>query len=330
MDLQIGHYQGASSAQIVIAWSNLQQNVLAMSIPTDNNFHSGGLGGTSLLPRYTYRPPIRGGAFEDTTEAPDGYKRVDNITDHALNLFQNHYEDDSIDKDAIFFYVYGILHHPQYTADHKDSLEAELPRIPFAPNFQRIRDFGYQLLRLHLSWTQLEGYKLEQQTSLVFDPSNPEHYRFRNIKWEDPPPKSKKGQQLTSSDFSGYKTALRINRHLTLSGIPAEAHDYKLNGLSPLDWIAKQYVIRQDYVDPKTGKIKTSKSGDIYDARGNKTEDSTQAAGIINDPNNLFAEPDGIVKLIEQATQLSIETSAVISQLSKEPYDDGKPVPQYV
>ena len=330
MDFPFGRQKGAASAQMAITWNYLSRNTWAVMSVADNNFYK--RGGTCCLSRLVFRRSSKGGVF-DTAQAehgdPEGFERVDNITDHALNLFQNHYEDKSIDKDAIFFYVYGILHHPQYIADHKDSLEADLPRIPLAPNFQRIRDFGYQLVRLHLGWTQLEGYKLEQQKSLVFDPSNPEHYRFRNIKWEDPPPKSKKGQQLTSSNFSDYKTALRINRYLTLSGIPVEAHDYKLNGLSPLDWIVKQYVIRQDYVDPKTGKIKTSKSGDIYDAKGNKTEDSTQAAGIINDPNNLFAEPDGIVKLIEQATQLSIETSAIISQLSKEPYDDGKPVLQH-
>lgn len=282
---------------------------------------------TSLLPRYTWSRNSKRGVFEKTTDAPEGYERLDNITDHALRLFQTHYRDTDIDKDAIFFYVYGILHHPKYLLDHKDSLEAELPRIPLALNFTEVRDLGYKLARLHLSWNELEGYDLKKQTSLVFDPSNPEHYKFANIKWEDPPPKLKSGQATTSSNTESSKTALRINDQLILAGIPAEAHKYKLNGLSPLDWIEKQYVVRQDYVDPLKGKIKTSKSGKLYDANGQETNDRTQAAGIINDPNSLFSEPDGIVKLIERVTQMSIETAELISQLEIETYDGGKLLP---
>jgi predicted helicase len=46
-------------------------------------------------------------------------KRVDNITDWALTQFRNHYEKGkkpkrAIDKDAIFHYVYGVLHDPVY------------------------------------------------------------------------------------------------------------------------------------------------------------------------------------------------------------------------
>ena len=282
---------------------------------------------TSLLPRYIWSQNSKRGVFEKAVDTPKGYERVDNITDRALQLFQTHYEDTDIDKDAIFFYVYGILHHPNYLLDHKDSLEAELPRIPLAPNFTKVRDLGYRLARLHLAWSDLDGYDLEKQTSLVFDPSNPEHYKFTNIKWEDPPPKLKSGQATTSTNTKSCKTALRINHHLTLAGIPAEAHKYELNGLSPLDWIEKQYVVRQDYVDLQKSKIKTSRSGKLYNANGQETKDRTQAVGIINDPNFLFSEPDGIVKLIERVTQMSVETAELISKLEKETYDDGKAVP---
>jgi predicted helicase len=41
-------------------------------------------------------------------------ERIDNITDWALNQFYSHYSDDSISKEAIFHYVYAVLHHPAY------------------------------------------------------------------------------------------------------------------------------------------------------------------------------------------------------------------------
>ena len=37
---------------------------------------------------------------------------VDNITDFALEEYQNHYNDKKITKEDIFYYTYGLLHHP--------------------------------------------------------------------------------------------------------------------------------------------------------------------------------------------------------------------------
>ena len=47
----------------------------------------------------------------DVKDSPD---RIDNISDTALKAFQEHYRDDTITKDDIFDYVYGILHAPSY------------------------------------------------------------------------------------------------------------------------------------------------------------------------------------------------------------------------
>ena len=63
----------------------------------------------------------------------DGTNRRENITDWALTQFRTHYGDESISKWDIFYYVYGILHHPGYREKFADNLKRELPRIPFAP-----------------------------------------------------------------------------------------------------------------------------------------------------------------------------------------------------
>ena len=39
------------------------------------------------------------------------------------------------------------------------------------------------------------------------------------------------------------KTALRVNEHVSLRGIPAAAHTYQVNGRTPLEWFIDRYRI---------------------------------------------------------------------------------------
>jgi predicted helicase len=76
---------------------------------------------TQCFPFYTYNE--------------DGSNRQENLTDWALNHYQTHYQDKQITKWDIFYYVYGLLHHPTYQEKYAANLKRELPRIPLAPNF---------------------------------------------------------------------------------------------------------------------------------------------------------------------------------------------------
>jgi predicted helicase len=60
----------------------------------------------------------------------DGANRRENITDWALEHFREHYGDEKITKGDIFYYVYAVLHHPEYRAKYAENLKRELPRIP--------------------------------------------------------------------------------------------------------------------------------------------------------------------------------------------------------
>ena len=75
----------------------------------------GAASGTQCLPLYRY------------TAAGE---RVDNITDWALAQFRARYPDHAarITKQAIFHYVYAVLHHPAYRAKYERNLKRELPR----------------------------------------------------------------------------------------------------------------------------------------------------------------------------------------------------------
>jgi predicted helicase len=45
------------------------------------------------------------------------------------------YKSNLISKRNIFYYVYGLLHSPEYREKYAANLKRELPRIPFAPDF---------------------------------------------------------------------------------------------------------------------------------------------------------------------------------------------------
>ncbi len=78
-------------------------------------------GGTQCFPFYTYDQ--------------DGSNRTENITDWALDQFRSHYNDTAITKWDIFYYVYGLLHHPGYRERYALDLNATCPESRLRPSF---------------------------------------------------------------------------------------------------------------------------------------------------------------------------------------------------
>ena len=154
----------------------------------------------------------------------DATNRRENITDWALEQFRKHYADKKIGKWDIFYYVYGILHHPGYREKFADNLKRELPRIPFAPDFWAFAKAGEELARLHLDYEKLEPYPLDFNT----DEETPLSYKVEKMR------------------LSKDKTQLVVNPSLTLAGIPPEVFQYRLGNRSALDWVIDQYQITQD------------------------------------------------------------------------------------
>ena len=86
--------------------------------------------------------------------------RTDNITDLALNEYRQHYDDPTMSKIDIFYYIYGLLHHDGYKEKYVNSLRNELPRIPMAPNFAAFCHAGQKLADLHLHFETCTRYDL--------------------------------------------------------------------------------------------------------------------------------------------------------------------------
>ena len=81
------------------------------------------------FPRYSYPQP----ADADQVTSEYEPERIDNISDTALRAFREHYHDDTITKDDIFDYVYGVLHAPSYREQFANDLSKMIPRIPYVP-----------------------------------------------------------------------------------------------------------------------------------------------------------------------------------------------------
>ena len=116
------------------------------------------------------------GEFQGFDEAP---ARIDNISDTALHAFREHYSDDTITKDDIFDYVYGILHAPSYREQFANDLSKMIPRIPYAPDFHAFAEAGQRLADLHLNYETCQQYpdlKVEPLTPSLLWEEKPEHF----------------------------------------------------------------------------------------------------------------------------------------------------------
>lgn len=91
-----------------------------------------------FFPRWKIEKVENDGALFDAAEGEviDGYRRIDNVTDEALGRFLTAYGP-GITKDDVFFYVYGLLHCPDYRTRFAADLKKMLPRIPLVANALR-------------------------------------------------------------------------------------------------------------------------------------------------------------------------------------------------
>ena len=177
------------------------------------------------IPRYRYGRREQSDLLDD----PAGLERIDNISDTALAAFRSQYGDPSITKDAIFDYVYGVLHAPDYRARFADDLSKSLPRIPFAPEFRAFAAAGRDLAALHLGYESGPEYPLVPETA---DTS-------------DQPPGRLFGSRSMRLAGDG-DSVLVVNDRLRLSGIPPDAHRYEVNGRTPLGWFIDRYRVATD------------------------------------------------------------------------------------
>jgi hypothetical protein len=70
---------------------------------------------------------------------------------------QTTYKDKSIIKEDVFWYVYGVLHSPEYKQRFAVDLKKGLPRLPLAGDFWAFSKAGKKLGTWHLEYEEVNG-----------------------------------------------------------------------------------------------------------------------------------------------------------------------------
>ena len=225
-----------------------------------------------------------GGLFgqqSDTTDA-HGYTRRDAITDDALAKFRSAYGD-TVSKRDIFHYIYGLLHVPSYCLRFANNLSKELPRIPLATDpdhFTALVAAGHELGDLHVGFDRVDPWPLEFANGGWEAPAGSDPATYFRVQ------KMKLGGTQKEPDL----TTIIYNSNITVTGIPADAWDYEVNGKPALKWIMERQAVS-----------------------------TNRDSGIVNDANHYATEtigdPSYPLKLLACIIRVSMETNRIVEGL---------------
>ncbi|GAA6834681.1 hypothetical protein AOH203_03290 [Helicobacter pylori] len=151
--------------------------------------------------------------------------RHDAISGYALNLFREHYKDNLIAEEEIFYYIYAILHHKGYLEKYKNSLTKEDPRIALSEDFKELSILGKELGELHLNYESGEMHASVEHKTLM-NAEEKGYYDVETMK--------KQGDRI------------HYNKNIAITKIPKKAFDYVVNGKSAIDWVIERYQKTRD------------------------------------------------------------------------------------
>lgn len=213
----------------------------------------------------------------------DRYVRRDGVTDWILSTARKQYGC-RVTKEDIFYYVYGILHAPDYRTTFAADLKKSLPRLPLVESpddFWAFSRAGRSLAELHLGYEQVEPYagcrillapltNRGDEISYLID----DKMRFGKL-----------------DSKTADKRIIHYNAGITIENIPLEAYDYVVNGKSAIEWVMERYAVKTD-----------------------------PASRIENNPNDWCREHDDpkyIYNLLLRIITVSLETMKIVRSLPK-------------
>ena len=243
------------------------------------------IGKSQCFPLYWYDDSTAD--IADLFSAPqsemDRYVRRDGVTDWILSTARKQYGS-RVTKEDIFYYVYGILHAPDYRTTFAADLKKSLPRLPLVESpddFWAFSRAGRSLAELHLGYERVEPYagcrillapltNRGDEISYLID----DKMRFGKL-----------------DSKTADKRIIHYNAGITIENIPLEAYDYVVNGKSAIEWVMERYAVKKD-----------------------------PASLITNDPNDWCREHDGpkyIYNLLLRIITVSLETKKIVRSLPK-------------
>jgi len=169
--------------------------------------------------------------FDDAVNE-ERYIRHDGITDWILKRARGSYGK-SVQKEDIFYYVYGFLHSKEFRETYASDLKKMLPRIPLVDKKEDFWAFckaGRKLAQLHLNYETVEPMK---GLDVKFTENIGDEYEYYSVEKLRFPSKDK-------------KETIIYNSHISISGIPEKAYEYVVNGKSAIEWIMDRYQVTVD------------------------------------------------------------------------------------
>lgn len=181
--------------------SNEQTPIVFLAVNTLTDFNFCARGGT-CVPLFTYEKD----------------KQKSNVTDWGLKQLTEHYKDETITKEEVFYYTYAVIHNPAYREKYKQNLKREFPRLPLYDDFRKWSNWGKMLMDLHIDYETVEPHNLK-------------------IEHENKPKENPKVKLKAQKDDG----IIIIDENTTISNIPDIAWEYKLGNRSALEWVLDQY-----------------------------------------------------------------------------------------
>jgi len=234
--------------------------------------------GAQCFPLYWYekKDKVQCGLFE---QVEGEYIRRDAISDFILDQAKTRYGP-KVTKEDIFYYVYSMLHSPDYRKTFANDLKKMLPRLPLVEKtagFWSFSEAGRKLADLHLNY--------EEQT--------PPKEILINGKPISRTPFTENQLVVDTMKFpaKGQTDTIIYNSCITISNIPAKAYEYVINGKSAIEWVMERYAVT------------------IH-----------KESGIKNDPNDWAREhenPQYILDLLLSVITVSIKTEDIVAGLPK-------------
>ena len=126
---------------------------------------------------------------------------------------------------------------------------------------------GRELAELHLGYETCGEYPLDVTFTQLGEP-RPEQFRV--------------GERAMRFSDDG-RTNLIVNDYIRLGNIPGKAHQYQVNGRTPLEWFIDRYRMTRD-----------------------------KESCIVNDPNAWFDDPRELVAMIRRIVHVSVESTRIV------------------
>ena len=196
------------------------------------------------------------------------YTRKDGITNFILERCRASYGP-KVSKEDIFYYVYGLLHSPDYRRTFAADLKKMLPRLPLVEkpaDFWAFSKAGRALAELHLNYETQPPHP-----DVVVTGAEQGKFRVEKMRFPD----------------KQDKTTIEYNPWITISHIPQEAYEYALNGRTAVEWIQRHHQ-RPQRLGHRTGQAEVHPR--LAPERDNRQRGNSEDRERTSGANNLLLE----------------------------------------